>query len=434
MAGEPSIDLNLTGISIHTAPIGVLERCVLSADEIREVYACLLVDEHVQDALVLSTCNRTEIYTTIQSGFAAGAFVSNVLKSVTGHKRYPEDGHIYEKTGRSGIEHLFRVACGLDSQVLGEAQILGQLKAAWEGLSGIFNPSAYFNKLVQAAFRVASQSRTDTGIGAGAVSVASAGVHLTSRIFSDFSQLNVLVVGAGDTAKLVAQHLMSHQPKSLTVVNRNEARGEALARNFGANAFGLDSLEQVLGKVDIVASAVSVTEPLITTAMVGRALETRGPRSLAILDLGLPRNVENTAGDLVNVFVQDIESLGRVVDANLNRRRKEIPKVEALIDDEITRLISWRRSLRAVPVITALKSQIEAFRQAEVGRATKGLSETEQQAVETVTRAVTNKILHGPITAIREYGKQAEQEAEALNVIKKLFLNLDTPDSDEEDS
>lgn len=434
MAGELSIDLNLTGISIHTAPIGVLERCALSADEIREVYARLLVHEQVQDALVLSTCNRTEIYTTIRSGFAAGGFVSDVLKSVTGHKRYPADGHIYEKTGRSGIEHLFRVACGLDSQVLGETQILGQLKAAWEGLSSIFNPSAYFNKLVQGAFRVASQSRTATGIGAGAVSVASAGVHLTSRIFSDFSKLNVLVVGAGDTAKLVTQHLMTHQPKALTIVNRNQAHGEALARNFGVNALGLESLEQELCKADIVASAVSVTEPLITAAMVARAQEVRGPRSLAILDLGLPRNVESTSGDLVNVFVQDIESLGRVVDANLNRRRKEVPKVEALIADEITRLISWRRSLRAVPVITALKSQVEAFRKAEVVRATKGLSETEKQAVEMATRAVTNKILHGPMTAIREYGKQAEQEAEALNVIKKLFSNLGIPDSDEEDS
>ena len=434
MAGESSIDLNLTGISIHTAPIGVLERCALSVDEIREVYAQLLVHEQVKDALVLSTCNRTEIYTTVQSGFQVGGFVGDVLKGVTGQKRYPADGHIYEKTGRSGIEHLFRVACGLDSQVLGETQILGQLKAAWEALTGVFNPSTYFSKLVQAAFRVAGQSRTDTGIGAGAVSVASAGVHLTSRIFSDFSQLNVLVVGAGDTAKLVTQHLMAHQPKSLTIVNRDQARGEKLAQSVGASALGLDSLEQVLCKVDVVASAVTIAEPLITTAMVQRAIDKRGPRSLAILDLGLPRNVENTAGELVNVFVQDIESLGRVVDANLSRRRKEVPKVEALIDDEITRLISWRRSLRAVPVITALKNQVEAFRQAEVVRATKGLSETEKHAVEMATRAVTNKILHGPMTAIREYGKHAEEEAEALNVIKKLFLNLDIPDSDEDDS
>lgn len=434
MAGELSIDLNLTGISIHTAPIGVLERCALSADEIKEVYSRLLGHDQVQDALVLSTCNRTEVYTTFKAGFAAGAFVSNVLKSVTGQKRYPADNHIYEKTGRSGIEHLFRVACGLDSQVLGEAQILGQLKSAWEGLSGVFNPSAYFNKLVQAAFRVAGQSRTDTGIGTGAVSTASAGVHLTSRIFSDFSQLHVVVVGAGDTAKLVSQHLMSHQPKSLTIVNRSQDRGEALAGLFGAKSLGLDGLEEALGQADIVASAVSVAKPLLTTAMFERALEKRGRRNLAVLDLGLPRNVESSAGDLANVFVQDIESLGRVVDANLSRRRKEVPKVEALIDDEITRLISWRRSLRAVPVITALKSQVEAFRQAEVERATKGLSDTEKQAVEVATRAVTNKILHGPMTAIREYGKQAEQEAEALNVIKKLFLNLDIPQSDDEDS
>ena len=433
MAGELSIDLNLTGISIHTAPIGVLERCALSADEIKEVYKRLLGHDEVQDALILSTCNRTEVYTTIESGFAAGPLVSNVLRAVTGENRYPETGHVYEKQGRSGIEHLFRVACGLDSQVLGEAQILGQLKAAWESLGAVFSPSAYFNKLVQAAFRVASQSRTDTAIGTGAVSVASAGVHLTSRIFSDFSQLNVLVVGAGETSKLVTQHLMSHNPMSLTVVNRNGARAHELAGSFGGVGFGLEQLEQALGKADIVASAVSVTEPLITTEMVARAFEGRGRRSLAVLDLGLPRNVESTAGDLANVFVQDIESLGRVVDANLSRRRKEIPRVEALIDDEITKLIEWRRSLRAVPVITALKTQVEAFRQAEVVRATKGLSEAEKQAVEIATRAVTNKILHGPMTAIREYGKQAEQEAEALNVIKKLFLNIDDPKSDDED-
>ena len=192
MAGELSIDLNLTGISIHTAPIGVLERFALSAEEVREVYRRLLGKEDVLDALVLSTCNRTEIYTTTQSGDGCGQTVTDVLKEVTGLSRFPTDSHIYEKTGRDGVEHLFRVACGLDSQVLGEAQILGQLKSSWDNLKQTFSPSTYFEKLVQGAFRVAGQSRTSTHIGAGAVSVASAGVHLTTRIFSDFSQSNVL--------------------------------------------------------------------------------------------------------------------------------------------------------------------------------------------------------------------------------------------------
>jgi len=434
VTGTLSIDLNLTGISIHTAPIGVLERFALSGEEIREVYNRLLGHEKIQDALVLSTCNRTEIYTTAQTGQAPTQFIHQALKEVTGSTRFPTDQHIYEKSGRGGIEHLFRVACGLDSQVLGEAQILGQLKSSWDGLTEFFNPSTYFEKLVQSAFRVAGQSRTNTGIGAGAVSVASAGVHLTSRIFSDFSDLNVLVVGAGDTGRLVAQHLMGHQPKRLMVVNRSLERGQALADEFGIQAQGLDDLEKALGQADIVASAVRVTEPLITTEMIERALSVRGRRSMAILDLGLPRNVESTAGDLVNVFVQDIESLGRVVDANLSRRRKEVPRVEALIDEEINRLISWRRSLRATPVITALRSQVEAFRLEEVARATKGLSDPEKQAVELATRAVTNKLLHGPMTAIRDYAKQAEQEAEALNVIKKLFSNIEIPQGDDEES
>ncbi len=434
MSGELSIELNLTGISIHTAPIGVLERVALSTDEIREVYQRLLGHEDVSDALVLSTCNRTEIYTTTSNGNRLGTFVSDVLKGVTGAGRFPTHSHIYEKSGRDGVEHLFRVACGLDSLVLGETQILGQLKSSWDGLKEHWSPTTYFEKLVQGAFRVAGQSRTSTSIGAGAVSVASAGVHLTTRIFSDFSESNVLVVGAGETGRLVAQHLMGHQPRSLTVVNRSIEAAESLAFPLGGQALGLDQLPQALCRADIVACAASVDQPLVTCEMIQHAQQVRGRKSLAILDLGLPRNVEAKAGELANVFVQDIESLGRVVDANLSRRRKEIPQVEALIDEEITRLVAWRRSLRAAPVITALRAQVENFRQAEVARATKGLTDAEKQAVESATRAVTNKLLHGPMTAIRDYATQAEQEAEALNVIKKLFVNLERPDSDGSES
>jgi glutamyl-tRNA reductase len=434
VAGELSIELNLTGISIHTAPIGVLERVALSSDEIREVYNKLLGHQDVSDALVLSTCNRTEVYTTTQSGNRLGSFVSDVLASVTGATRFPKDSHIYEKSGRDGVEHLFRVACGLDSLVLGETQILGQLKASWDSLKEFCSPTNYFEKLFQGAFRVAGHSRTNTGIGAGAVSVASAGVHLTTRIFSDLSESNVLVVGAGETGRLVTQHLMSHQPRSLTVVNRTLSAAESLAQPLGGQALGLEDLAKALCRADIVACAATVEEPLITCEMIQDAQQHRGRTSMAILDLGLPRNVDVRAGELANVFVQDIESLGRVVDANLSRRRKEIPQVEALIEEEITRLVSWRRSLRAAPVITALRAQVENFRQAEVARATKGLSDTEKQAVESATRAVTNKILHGPMTAIRDYATQAEQEAEALSVIKKLFVNLERPDPEEPES
>ena len=434
MAGELSIQLNLTGISIHTAPIGVLERVALSADEIREVYKRLLGHSGVSDALVLSTCNRTEIYTTTQSGNRLGNFVTDVLEAVTGQGRFPGGSHLYEKSGRDGVEHLYRVACGLDSVVLGETQILGQLKSAWDSVKDLWNPTAYFEKLVQGAFRVAGQSRTNTSIGAGAVSVASAGVHLATRIFSDFSQSNVLVLGAGETGRLLTQHLMSHRPRSLTVVNRSLEAAESLAYPLAGRALGLENLAEALCSADIIACAASVEEPLITLEMIQHAQQMRGHTSLAILDLGLPRNVESKAGDLANVFVQDLESLGRVVDANLSRRRKEVPQVEALIDEEISRLVSWRRSLRATPVITALRTQVENFRQAEVARATKGLTDPEKQAVESATRAVTNKILHGPMTAIRNYATQAEQEAEALNVIKKLFVNLERPERDDSDS
>lgn len=433
MVIDGSINLSLTGISMHSAPIGVLERLALSAQEIKEVYKRLLDIDDVQDALVLSTCNRTEIYTTTRQSKDNPAAVHGVLQQVAGATRVPGAEYLYEKSGRAGVEHLFRVACGLESQVLGEAQILGQLKAAWDGVGEYSSPSAWFEKLLQSAFRVAGQSRSQTEIGAGAVSVASAGAHLTSRIFSDFSSLRVLVVGAGETGRLVTEHLMNHRPKQLMIVNRSLERGQQLANRFGGEALGLSDLQNAMNRADIIASAVTAESPLISVEMVATALQQRGPRSLAILDLGLPRNVEPEAGHMVNVFVHDIENLGRVVDANLSRRRKEIPQVEALIHEEIARLVAWRRSLRAGPVIAALRSQVENYRQEEVERATKGLSEVEKQAVHRATRAVANKLLHGPMTTIRDYAKQAEEEAEALKVIQKIFSNLDLPSADEDE-
>ena len=358
VASRAMSSFELLGSSLNSAPIDVLERMALSSQEVRKLYGRLKDIIGIEDALILSTCNRTEIYfsgKTTEEALAPKVWTA--LKEMIGLERIPQEDNRYGYSGREGIAHLFRVSCGLDSVVLGEAQILGQVKGAYDDSRDHFR-STYFDKVIQSAFRVAGRSRTETEIGAGAVSIASAGVHLAGRVFSDFSNRTVVIVGAGGTGRLAAEHFARRNPKRLIILNRTLERAAKLATQLGADAWSISKISDALVNADVLVTAVKVANPVIDAALVESAMRARTSQTLVILDLGLPRNVSTHVNGIVNVFLSDIEDLRQVVDGNLKRRRKEIPKVEAFIHQEIDRLINWQRSFQAGPLIGALREGI----------------------------------------------------------------------------
>ena len=428
MSGQRSSLLEgfaLLGVSHRTAPFDDLERLALSNDEIARLYDDLANGGLVRGAFVLSTCNRTEIYAQAES--APADLIENVARSlsrVVGPTRFPKGDVFYRHSGQIGAEHLFRVACGLDSMILGEQQILGQLKSAYTEAAERLPQTVVFDKLVQSALKVGARSRTSTEIGRGAVSTASAAVHLATRIYGDLSRCCVVVVGAGETGRLLAQHFAGHYPQRLVVLNRTLEKAQALAREVSGEADTLDKLPALIGKAHIVASAVRSSTPVITEAMIAGVESERSGQALAIVDLGSPRNVEAGVHAMDNVFVNDLQSLQSMVDSNLARRKRAIPETEALIRDELNKLESWEASLSAGPLIATLREAVEAVRMGEVERATRGMTDAQREAVDRATRAVVNKLMHGPMTSIKEYARQEEAGSERLKVIEDIFRNL----------
>lgn len=414
--------LSLVGLSHRTAPFEALEQLALSPGEVDEFYERM--SRARVDAMVLSTCNRTEAYALGAPPAELVELLTQVLREIVGPERFPKTDFLYRVHGEASIKHLFRVACGLDSMLLGETQILGQLKDAYELGVQRLPPGACFDRVMQAAFRIGARSRTQTEIGKGAVSVASAAVHLATRVYHDMSQCTVVVVGAGDTGRLLAQHFAAHQPHRLLVLNRTHSRAEQLAREVGGEAHALETLAEHIAHAHVVASAVRSSDPVITPDVLARAGRDNG-RALALLDLGLPRNVAVEVNELTNVFVHDLTSLTQMVDGNLARRKRSVPQVEELIGAELQRLIDWQSAMHAGPLISALREAVENARLLEVERATRGLSQAEREAVERATRAVVNKLLHGPMTSIKEAARQAEAGQERIKVIQDVFRHLE---------
>lgn len=414
-----SMGIHLLGASVHNAPLDVLERLALGPD-----LEATLRERLGPDTLILSTCNRTEIYIG-PNGTETPEAALHLLSDALGSERAGLVNHLYLKSGLDGIRHLYRVACGLDSAVLGEAQILGQVREAWDILKANAQPSPVFERIVSGALKVAASSRELTEIGAGAVSVASASVQLTRRIFSSFSSHGALVLGAGATAKLAAEHLAKLGLERLYICNRSVERGQALAQAVRGEFVPLNQLDSVLSRVDILATAVSTDRPLVSRAMVESALRHSKPQSFVVLDMGLPRNVDHSVNQLPNVFLYDVGALNRVVDINLSKRRSEIPRVEGLIEDELNRLRDWKSSMAIGPMIAQMRGQADAMRLAEIEKVAEGLSPAELERLDRVTRAVMNKLLHGPTVAMKEYARQTEEGIDGLTTLSKLYLSDD---------
>jgi len=386
------------GMNHQTASIETRERCAFSLRELVPAVRDILDVSEAREGVLLSTCNRTEFYVVEGAADAAPA-LSSAVSARLGADASP---FIYVRRDREAIRHLMRVTAGLDSMVLGEAQIQGQVRDAWEYSRA--NSGPVLNRLFQSALSVAGRVRTETAIGRGAASISSAAVQLAKKIFGSLHGRRAMVLGAGEMAELALQCLLDEGVRAALVANRTYEHAELLARRHGAVAMRYEECWSALGSVDLLICSTSAPHAVVTHADVASALSHRGDRPLCILDIALPRDVETSVGTLDNVFLYDLDDLRAVVAANLEGRRADLPTAEQLIDREVERFWEWLAGLAAVPVVTHFRTAMDRIRADELAHAAArfgDLTPEQRRALEQFSRSLMNKFLHEPSVRLR---------------------------------
>ena len=390
--------LMIAGVNHRTAPIEVRERLAFSSSDHSRVLGDLRRHSTIGEAALLSTCNRTEAY-LIDSDDTSIALVRDLFS-----QRLCEDvsPYLYVRHDREAASHLFRVTSGLDSMILGEAQIQGQVSEAWENSRQA--TGAALNRLFQHAQLVASRVRNETGIGRGAASVSSAAVQLSKKIFGSLHGRKAMVLGAGDVAAIALECLRSEGVRVGIVANRTWDRADALARIHGAVAMHYEECWENLASVDILVCSTASQRPMVSVKHVAPAMRARGDRPLCILDIALPRDVDANVGELDNVFLYDLDDLRAAAAANLDERKEDVPAAERIIEGEVERYWSWLAGLAAVPVVTEFRSLMDRVREDELNNALRridGLTSEQAKGLESFSRSLMNKFLHEPSVRLR---------------------------------
>jgi len=407
------------GLSHRTAPVDVRERVDFARQGLGSALAALAGEGIGSEAVVLATCNRAEVYLVADSESAEESMARFI--SAYHEVEYASiAGHLYRHKGADVARHLFRVAAGLDSLVVGEPQILGQVKAAYSvAHEGRFT-GAVTNRLFHAAFSAGKRVRSETGLAEGAVSVSYAAIGLAQKILGDLEDLHVLILGAGEMAKLTGLHLQAQHVKTVTIVSRTLQAAEDLARQLGGCALPWNDLEPALAAADIVVTATGASEPVLSRRLVEQAVRRRRNRPLFLIDIAVPRDVEPSVGDIEQVFLYNIDDLQSIVRENLTRRSAELAHAEAIVEEEVTRFVSWLQSRDVVPTVVALRQRFEAVRRAELERLApklSGLTPEARARVDDVTRLIVEKLLLIPTEQLKSVSDEAlvVTYADALN-------------------
>ncbi|HEY6089473.1 MAG TPA: glutamyl-tRNA reductase [Gemmatimonadaceae bacterium] len=388
----------VAGISHATAPIEVREKLAFRPYEAVAELARLRESGIIREGVALSTCNRTEIYVVEEAGDAL-PHISAMLS-----RRLGDDATPYTYVRRDGYvaPHLFGVAAGLDSMILGEAQIHGQVKDAWERCRSESGP--ILNRMFQTALLAAARAREETGIGRGAASVSSAAVQLAKKIFGGLSGRRAMILGAGDVAELALECLLDEGVRVAIVANRTFERAQAMAERHGAAAMHYDQCWESLKDVDVLLCSTASSVPVVTVARVRDSVLARGDRPLCVLDIALPRDVEAAVGDLDNVFLYDLDDLRAAAAANLERREEDVPAARQIITEEAQKYWDWVAGLAAVPVVRSFREEMDRVRGAELAAALRRigpLSAEQTEAIEHFSRALMNKFLHEPSVRLK---------------------------------
>ncbi len=386
------------GINHHTAPLSVREQVAFNADRLVHALADLTRVDAVREAAILSTCNRTEIYCAADAPEAAVDW----LVRYHAIERQAIQPYVYTLPQREAIRHAFRVASGLDSMVIGEPQILGQMKDAVRSAEEAGTLGMHLHKMFQRAFAVAKEVRTSTAIGANIVSMAAAGVHLAERIFENIAEQRILFIGAGEMIELCAAHFAAQRPKEIVIANRTLERGRALGERFGASVMRLDEIADRLGHFDIVVSCTASPLPIVGLGMVERAIKVRRHRPMFMIDLAVPRDIEPEVGELDDVFLYTVDDLAQVVESGLESRQAAVIEAESIIATQVDTFIDWLEARDVVPLIRALRDSAERTRRHEVEHALKLLAKGDapEKVLDQLAHRLTNKFLHAPTQAL----------------------------------
>ena len=428
--------LFLLGVSHRTAPVDLRERLDFSSRDLGAAVEALATRSSAAESVVLSTCNRSELYVvsadTERTRDELVAFLAD-------YHQVPRDTfvpHLFTRGDAAAAHHLFRVASGLDSLVVGEPQILGQVKDAFEAAAGRRCTGPLLNKTFHWAFAVGKRVRTETSLGEGAVSVSFAAVALARKIFGRLHGRRVLVVGAGEISALTAQHLRSHGVAEIVIANRTPAAAEALAADVGGRAVPWGDMAAAMTRADIVVTATGSQRPIITRAQVEAATGRRRVDPLFIIDIAVPRDVDPSVGDIEQVFLYNIDDLQNIVQENLARRGNEIARAEAIVAEEIVRFSAWQRSRGAIPTVVALRQRFDEIRRAELQRLDARMASLPPDArarVDEVTRLIVEKLLLEPTEQLKALPDEETQAiyTEAVNRLFRLGDAADEPAADE---
>jgi len=397
--------LVVVGLSHKTAPIEIRERLTFPAHRQAEALARLVGDPAVAEAVIVSTCNRTEIYAVASTGDDGVDAVIDFMAGFHDLDRHELVRSLYITRGEDVVHHLFRVVASLDSMVIGEAQILGQVKEAYDHALAAGATGVALNKLFRQSFEVGKRVRTETEIGENAVSISYAAIELAKKVFDTLVGRTILILGAGKMSELTAKHLVSNGVKSVLVANRTFERAQELADRFNGEAIRYDELYERMHGADIVITSTAATHYVITKEQVASAMRGRGGRPLFLIDIAVPRDIEPAVNEISNVFLYDIDDLSGVVESNLEERMREAGRAESIIADEIATFVRWRESLEVVPTVAAIRAKADTIRRAELEKACKrlgNLSERDRETIDALTCAIVNKMLHGPTQRIKK--------------------------------
>jgi glutamyl-tRNA reductase len=411
------------GVNHHTAPVAIRERVAFPPDILPKALSDVTGGRRLaREAAILSTCNRTEIYCNTQEAEA----VSEWLASFHGLPPRDVRPYLYSLPQDQAANHAFRVASGLDSMVLGETQILGQMKQAAEKAHSAGTLGLLLNKLFQRTFSVAKEVRTVTEIGSSTVSMSAAAVTLAERIFPSISGQAVLFIGAGEMIDLVATHFAARNPRRIMVVNRTIERARDLANKFGGEAAALTNLPELLSEFDIVVTSTASPLPIVGLGLVERAIKVRKHRPMFMVDLAVPRDIESEVAQLDDVFLYTVDNLGEIVRSGQDSRQSAVTQAEAIISARVHEFMHWIDTRQAVPVIRNLRDHGERLRRHELERAHKALlkGDDPQAVLENMSRCLMNKLLHEPSHALNQAGETEREEL--ARVISRLYNLLPT--------
>ncbi len=418
------MEIAVVGLSHKTAPVEIREKVAFAPDCLHETARSVRGLDGVAEAVILSTCNRVELYAATRKREEG---VESLIRFMAEHHGIPLEAlrpHIYVYAGADGVRHVFRVASSLDSMVVGEPQILGQVKDAYDKAVQGSATGLVLNRFMHKAFSTAKRVRTETRIAQAAVSISFAAVELARKIFQELSGKTVMIIGAGEMCELAATHLVENGVSQVVVTNRTFERAEKLAEHYGGRAVPFGSFAEHLQEVDIVISSTGAPHTVLGVEEVRRAMKERRQKPMFLIDIAVPRDIEPAVNDLPNVYLYDVDDLAGIVEGNKKEREKEAQKAEAIVAEEVESFLKWAKTLDVRPTIRQLREEFEAIRTAELERTLKVFGETltekQKKGLEAMSQAIVNKILHKPTLYLKQLSESPEEDA-SVDAMRRMF-------------